>query len=238
MVGATFELRRFRWATPERLEIDGRFVGLGDGRVGDPVLVLSGDERTHRLLAVDGADDAMHHGEWHAEFAWQETPAAFDVAHLELADGFLVELPPPRLEGAEESDPAVLDVRHHVGPDDLDTQFELLAAESQLAETGERLARSEDDLARARDDLAAERAARAEDAERFRAALAGMRATADRAVREARADADAMRSRLEELESAGEEAALLRDRLTSIRDIADSGISGDRPDAGGEATSP
>ena len=26
----TFELERFVWATPDRLEIDGRFVGLGE----------------------------------------------------------------------------------------------------------------------------------------------------------------------------------------------------------------
>ena len=53
MANETFELKRFVWATPDRLEIDGRFVGLGDGPTGDAVLVLRGPERTHRLPAVD-----------------------------------------------------------------------------------------------------------------------------------------------------------------------------------------
>jgi chromosome segregation ATPase len=70
------------------------------------------------------------------------------------------------------------------------------------------------ELARTREDLDAERAARHEDAERFRASLAHLRASADEAIAdEQRARAD-LTARLREAE---ETASQLRDELEASR---------------------
>ena len=89
----TFELERFVWATPDRLEIDGRFVGLGDTPPGDPVLVLRGEDQTHRLPAVSNGAAMDDQGQWHAAFAWQEAPTAFGAVQLEPRDEPLPALP-------------------------------------------------------------------------------------------------------------------------------------------------
>jgi hypothetical protein len=94
MSSETFELRRFGWATPDRLEIEGRFVGRAHEPVDNPVLALRGTDRMHRHLVVrdEVADETTDDGEWRAVLAWLETPTAFDVAHLELGDDLMVEL--------------------------------------------------------------------------------------------------------------------------------------------------
>jgi hypothetical protein len=239
MGSETFELRRFGWATPDRLEIDGRFVGLGEAPAGEPVLVLRGAESTQRLTAVteSTASDAADGEDWHAAFAWQETPTAFDVAELELGDDLVVELPKPRLD-SEESGPEVLDVRRRGGRESLRMQAELLALRSELAEVAAGLQRSDEDLARARADLETERAARAADADRFRAGLAEMQEAADEAVADARAEVDVLRARADELAGAGEEAERLRRRLARVREILDDSTPSDEGDADGDATSP
>jgi methyl-accepting chemotaxis protein len=92
---ATFELERFAWAGPDRLQVSGRFTGLGGVPTDVPVLVVSGPERTHRLAALpDSLSGSLEDGSpWSAEFAWQEPPVAFDTAMLELGPGIVVELP-------------------------------------------------------------------------------------------------------------------------------------------------
>jgi hypothetical protein len=236
MGSETFELTRFGWATPDTLEIDGRFAGLDDGAAGDAVLVLRGGDRTHRLAAVTNGDSAAvaDRGEWHAAFAWEEAPTAFDFAQLELGEDLLVDLPAPRPD-ADGSDPEVLDVRHRSGSARLRLQVDLLAAQSLLGEMEARLSRSEQDLARARDDLAAEQGDRAADAERFRTALAQTRETAEEEVAAARADAAALRARAEELEGAGEEAERLRGRMAQIREIVEDGAPRAQRGVGGDA---
>jgi hypothetical protein len=94
---ATFELERFAWGGPDRLQLSGRFTGLGDVPPDVPVLVVRGPERTHRLEALpDSLSGSLEHGSpWSAEFAWQEPPVAFDAATLELGPEIVVELPEP-----------------------------------------------------------------------------------------------------------------------------------------------
>jgi hypothetical protein len=235
MSNQTFELERFAWATPDRLEIDGRFVGLG-GATGDPVLVLRGIDGTHRLPAVteDIPDGDGEH--WHAVFAWQEAPTAFDAAQLELGDELLIELPEPSWDG-EPPELGVLDVRRRGGGERLRLQADVLAVRSELGEAHARAERLEKELARARADVDEERAGRAADAESFRDSLAQAQSAAEEAIAEGLAEVDALRVRVAELAGAGEEAERLRAQLTSIRDILDDG-AGDRRDAGGDATSP
>ena len=92
----SFELERFAWASPDRLEVIGKFSGLSGAPPGPAVLVLQGGDQTHRLPASSdepaGANDG---GRWRAAFNWQEAPAPFDVAQLELGRDFVVELPEP-----------------------------------------------------------------------------------------------------------------------------------------------
>jgi len=67
----TFELKRFVWATPDRLEIEGRFAGLRVEAIDRPVLVLRGDEQTHRLPAINDEAPSADGGDWRAAFAWR-----------------------------------------------------------------------------------------------------------------------------------------------------------------------
>ena len=92
---------------------------------------------------------------------------------------------------------------------------------AESREVAARLARAEEELKRAHADLDTERDARAKDAEVFRAGLAQTHEAAEEAITEARAEADSLRERVEELARVGEEATRLRDRLTSIREILD-----------------
>src|SRR5918999_2061009 len=92
----TFELERFVWGAPDRLEISGTFAGVGDPPAGSPLLVVRGNGDTHRLPAVlDSVSGPPADGHrWLAAFAWLEAPVAFDAAVLELGD-LVVELPEP-----------------------------------------------------------------------------------------------------------------------------------------------
>src|SRR4051794_24327087 len=93
--GATFDLDRFTWAAPDRLELSGRFAGIHDPP-GDAVLVVRGLDRVQRLPAVPDTRPPDPSGRWHASFAWLEAPAAFDGATLELGEDLVVDLPAPR----------------------------------------------------------------------------------------------------------------------------------------------
>jgi hypothetical protein len=109
----TFELKRFAWAAPDRLEVSGTFSGLGDAAAdGSPVLIVSAGERMHHLPAVpDSLEGAPEDGRlWRAAFAWQDAPVAFDVAELQLGPDIVVRLPEP---GAKRrlSRPQILEVR-------------------------------------------------------------------------------------------------------------------------------
>ena len=86
----TFELKRFVWATPDRLELAGTFGGLQDTPVdAAPVLVVRAGDNVHRLPAVaDTLDGPPEAGRvWQAAFAWQDAPVAFGVAELHLGSG-------------------------------------------------------------------------------------------------------------------------------------------------------
>ena len=207
----TFELARFAWGTPDRLELAGRFVGLSDSPAGAPTLVISGANGVHRLPVVP---DSVSGGppeqgaRWEAVFAWQDVPVAFDVATLEFGDDFVVELPEPSAmrtrgrrqtlkvsrgrtqegqqadrdpERADDSSPEE-EVVEANGVQQLRVRAELLATEEALRDAQTNVLRSQEELTRARDDLASERALRKADGKRFRQGLAEMSAAAERAL--------------------------------------------------------
>jgi len=186
---ATFELERFAWGGPDRLQLSGRFNGLGQAPPDAPVLVISGPERTHRLDALpDSLSGSVEDGSpWSAEFAWQEPPVAFDAATLELGPEMLVELPEPGtkrrwIRGQ------TLEVRNRQSedtgpvPERVRLEAELLAMHEEVRELRAATERAREELTRARADLASERDRHAGDAERFRDGLASVQQAAAEAL--------------------------------------------------------
>lgn len=242
---ATFELERFAWGAPDRLELSGSFVGLPAPPADAPVLVVRGAERTHRLPpAADSAIGTPEDGQpWRAEFAWQEVPEVFDVAQLQLGGEIVVDLPAPG-----EAQPQSLEVRHARSEDDagaaqpsqvatpatgaerLRLESELLAAREAAGELRVDAERAREELARARADLESERERRAADAERFRDGLARVQESAegalseagdairtrDAALEELRAELDLAAAARTEAESAAADAEALRDRVDGL----------------------
>jgi hypothetical protein len=109
----TFELRRFAWGTPDRLEVSGTFGGLPHA-VADaaPTLVVRAGDTVHRLPAVpESLDGPPVDGRvWQAHFAWQDKPAAFRTAELQFARDLIVELPEPGMK-RRHARPRMLKVR-------------------------------------------------------------------------------------------------------------------------------
>jgi chromosome segregation ATPase len=205
-----FELARFAWGGPDRLELAGRFVGLSDLPADAPTLVISGANGVHRLPVVPASLSGPPEdgGRWEAEFAWQEAPVAFDAATLEFGDTVVVELPEPSArrtrarrqilrvsrersqeeqpihsepEPAEDRSPRE-EIAQANGVQQLRAQAELLATEEALRDARANLQRSQEELTRARDDLESERELRKLDGKRFRQNLAEMSAAAERAL--------------------------------------------------------
>jgi ketosteroid isomerase-like protein len=213
---AIFALERFAWDAPDRLEVSGWFSGMpADARPTAPVLVVRGTDGTHRLPAVSmGASSLPEEGRhWEASFAWQEPPAPFDLAELDLGAGIVIELPEPRPETRAPGDQLLEITRPEAGggAEQLRLEADLVATQEELRETGSALDQTREQLARAREDLEAEHARHTADAERFREGLARVRDSAERALVAEQGTAQ----RLElELRRAHGELALLRDQLT------------------------
>jgi hypothetical protein len=228
----TFELARFAWGTPDRLELAGRFVGLADLPADAPELVISGANGVHRLPVVPESLSGPPEdgGRWEAVFAWQDAPVAFDVAKLEFGDDIIVELPEPsarrtrarrqtlevsqqRTEEREDTAPA--EVGQGNGVEQLRVHAELLATQESLRDAQTNLQRSEAELIRVRDELASERELRSADSERFRQGLAEMSGAAQQEVaREQRAAQQAgaeLRDALELIEALRERVAALEE---------------------------
>jgi hypothetical protein len=220
----TFELKRFVWATPDRLELAGTFEGLQSTPVdAAPVLVVRAGDNVHRLPAVaDTLDGPPEVGSvWQAAFAWQDAPVAFGVAELHLGSGLVVHLPEPstkrllsrarvlEVQTGKEGDEAQTGKEgERPAPDgaaaSVSSQVEVLAAQEEVREVRVALEQAEAELSRARDDLRAERERRAGDSERFRDGLAKVREAAEKALGEAHeaiaakdTELDTLRGRLE-----------------------------------------
>jgi hypothetical protein len=220
----TFELKRFVWATPDRLELAGTFEGLQSTPVdAAPVLVVRAGDNVHRLPAVaDTRQGPPEAGRvWQAAFTWQDAPVAFGVAELHLGSGLVVHLPEPSTKRLL-SRPRVLEVQTAqagerpapiAGPASVSTQVEVLAAQEEVREVRVALEQAEAELSRAREDLQAERERRAGDSERFRDGLAKVRESAEKALAEAHkalgakdAERETLRDRLEAAAAAEAEA--------------------------------
>jgi hypothetical protein len=222
-----FELERFEWKAPDRLEVAGKFYGLQQAQFDEPVLVVSGGGGGHRLRAVREvvAGQPEDGKPWRAQFAWDETPVGVEAATLEFGPDIAVELPAPgakrtllrprfvEVRRAHHTDDAAADSAAAADADpeaptvagDVTLQAELVAAEQQVREVRAALDRAEADLARARADVDAERKGRTADAERFREGLARVRASAEQALAGAQDDAQELAAQLSDARAAHEE---------------------------------
>jgi hypothetical protein len=221
-----FDLDRFEWNAPDRLEVSGQFHGLEEPTA-EPILIVHGGGMPHRLHAQPDSVP-MDGGRWRAEFVWEGVPVGVESAVLELGPDITIELPPP---GASPAQP--LDV-HHEASTDVALHAQRLAAEQQTEELRAALERAEAELARARSDLESERTGRAADAQRFREGLAQVQASAEQALAAERAssehDLETLRKQLSVVEHAGAEAGEMRadaerlvQRLTGLVDALDAG---------------
>nr|MDP9277085.1 hypothetical protein [Actinomycetota bacterium] len=106
--GLTFEVDRFDWTAPDRIEVIGRWYGLRGHRFMRPVLDVSAGDDQRRLLALlEHKPWAAVEGEdWVAAFPWKGEPLDFDDAELALAPSIAVELEPPRGPGGKKRRPA------------------------------------------------------------------------------------------------------------------------------------
>jgi hypothetical protein len=238
----TFELARFAWGAPDRLELSGRFLGLADGPADDPELVISGENGVHRLPVVpDSLSGPLEDGRWwDAVFAWQEPPVAFDVAELRFGSDMVVELPTPDarrsrsrkqtlavsrepVEEPEEVPPAEEELPASDGIEQLRAHAELLATQEALHEVRADLERMQEELARTRSELDAERAERSADSGRFQHALGELRDSAEEALIAEQAATREVRGELQEalgmIANRDAEAEELRQRIEELEQL-------------------
>ena len=80
--GISFELARFEWASPDRLEVEGRWHGVRR-RLARATLVVEVDGKRRRLreLAQEGPDSPER---WVAAFAWDGEMPELPGAELEV----------------------------------------------------------------------------------------------------------------------------------------------------------
>jgi hypothetical protein len=224
-VVVTFELERFEWAAPDRLQVAGTFAGLDEASAGTPVLVLRRAGREHRLQtdAPEPADGRP----WLATFAWREAPEPFDSAELRLGSDVAFELPPPG-----ELEPQRIEVRQAAPSEPAPTngtggaterlrlQGDLLAAQEEAREARALADRAMEELSRAHQDLDAERERHAADVERFKEGLATVRSSAEEALAAEQRTVAGLREQLVAAEAARTEAqaavAGLEERLETL----------------------
>jgi hypothetical protein len=107
MVGdVAFELERFGWSEPGRLEVVGRWSGLEGRRLGRPVLTVEAGGHRRRLTALPGGQ-LTGAGEWRATFSCDEDPETITGVVLEVGRRLVVDLPPPKRRRGGKVDPSL-----------------------------------------------------------------------------------------------------------------------------------
>jgi hypothetical protein len=220
-----FELERFQWSDPDRLEVEGRWFGVRGRRFVRPVLTVQVAGRRRRLLAL------LEHKPWNADEG-ETWIAAFpwDGSHDDVGDGELevgaltVDLPPPggakrahkrRKAETEASLATVAGAKPKFGTSK-DAEPEAVAPpepreEPALRAAGETRQQLERDLAGARAELGRLRARHEEEVRELRSKT---RNAAERLeALESKASADARRA-----EALTDEAGRLREELRRVRE--------------------
>src|SRR5215204_3664732 len=164
----SFELARFEWVTPQRLEVEGSWNGVR--RLVRATLLIEVDGETRRLRALphNGASPE----DWSAAFVWDgdEMPK-LDGAELEVGRSIVVDLPRPRTSKARGSAapakpiPATTRAEKAPAPTGEEPLSELAGVRADLDALRTRAAEAESEVEALR--------ARAEEAERALEALQG-----------------------------------------------------------------
>jgi len=91
-----FQLERFQWSGPDRLEVEGRWFGVRGRRFIRPVLTVQFEGRRRRLLAMleHKPWQADENESWIAAFPWDGPTDGVSKAELEVG-ALTVDLPPP-----------------------------------------------------------------------------------------------------------------------------------------------
>src|SRR4051794_12373701 len=204
----SFELARFEWVDPTRLEVEGTWHGVTRLRA-RATLVVEVDGRRQRLRALPGSAGTPER--WSAAFGWDggDIPR-LEGAELEIGRGIVVDLPRPRSSKARAQLPkepiqATTRDDKDAGPGRAEAERIIAALDSARAEAEE-----------ARETLARVRAERDE----HRAAAEGLRARAE--------EADSLRARAEEADGLRAEVEALRARMGEADEIRGRAEEADR----------
>jgi hypothetical protein len=232
----SFELERFEWVTPERLEVEGSWHGVR--RLVRATLLIEVDGETRRLRALP--EDPGAPEQWTAAFEWKggEMPK-LDGAELEVGRSIVVDLPRPRTSKARgdakrqkpipattRADKANEAALEQVRADKEGEKESLRAEVARLEAEAESLraaASGEDALRAELDSLHAQVKSQSEQADTLRGELEELRARAETAeadrnaletrVKEATEGADAARAEHESLRAQARDADSLRSRV-------------------------
>ena len=206
----SFELDRFEWASPDRLEVEGTWHGVRR-RLPRATLVVEveGTRRRLRALPEESAGSA---GRWVAAFPWKGEMPRLPGAELEVGRGIVVDLPRPRRSKARDAaapaDPLPASSREEreavPGREEADRLLAVLAdARTEADEAARRATAAEAEAETLRERAeAAEAELAGTDAAELRTRAEAAEARAEGAEAElAAADVPALRSRLEEVQA-------------------------------------
>ena len=214
--GVAFQVDRFEWTAPDRLELVGRWSGLRGHRFLRPTLDVQVEGERHRMLAVlDHKPWAPEDGQdWIAAFTWRGEPANFDEAELTVSPDVAVQLPAPggSIEPGKVS-VAVADRLPARRPRSAVLEAELAAALAEVERAGEELERTRAMHSEAARELRERLRAEHAKIRKLEEELQQARAATALAEEAAAEDADRLRDERDA-------AAAERDAATSARDAA------------------
>jgi hypothetical protein len=214
-----FELERFGWTPPDRLEVVGRWSGLEGRRLGRPVLTLAvGDDKV-RLTAHPGGHFSRS-GRWTALFTYDGQPEEVAGAELEVGRRLVIDLPPPRRRkapvdtGELETERARREeLEQTLAERDIEITGLRDEAETAIGDRDSRIELLEAEMAELRTKL--------EEAEQERELVRAELEVARTDAQAARAEVDAAAERLQAERAA---AAEIREKLATAREEAQSTI--------------
>jgi len=216
MTEVAFELERFGWSEPGRLEVVGRWSGVEGRRLGRPVLTTEVGGRPKRLTALPGGQLAS--GDWRATFACDADPAQVSGFTLEVARRLVVDLPAPKAYKRRPRELKALE----------DERARREEAEATLAERDAELVslREEADAALAKSEAEVDALrARVDELEPAAAALSGVEAERD-GLREELAAAQAEAAKAQEkLELERAVTVELREKIATAREETETTIT-------------
>jgi hypothetical protein len=214
-----FELERFSWTPPDRLEVVGRWSGLEGRRLGRPLLTLDVGGEKVRLAAHPGGHFSRS-GTWSASFSYDGKPEDVAGAELEVGRRLVIDLPPPRRRKAP-VDTAALDEERRRREELEETLAERDAEITGLRDEAETAIGDRESRIEALEAETAELRAKVEAAEQERELVRAELEAARAEAQTARAEVDAAAERLQAERAA---AAEIREKLATAREEAQSTI--------------